>query len=255
MKIVQTGISNETKNSRQGVMRYENFLDTGQMVESIVMLESPAELSLRKPRQFPIASTYTNNRGNNTSQEKEITNMKTRKLLFTMIAAMTMVFGLTLTAHAEEAPATKVVGVEGIGTFTVPADWSDGEYIDDYGTFWFNPEKTAYVKMATAGELLGENPPIEAYSAALRRNVEATGTTVIDWQVTKYLGHDAIYVVVASPVNNNFSSDYPVLHDAVFESGYHYYFDNSINMVFSGATTIEEFQTILPILATYQPVQ
>ena len=28
--------------------------------------------------------------------------MKTRKLLFTMIAAMTMVFGLTLTVHADQ---------------------------------------------------------------------------------------------------------------------------------------------------------
>lgn len=181
--------------------------------------------------------------------------MKTRKLLFTMIAAMTMVFGLTLTAHAEEAPATKVVGVEGIGTFTVPADWSDAMYIDNYGTFWFNPERTAYVKMATTGDDGTHNPPIEAYSTVYRKNVEALGTVVIDWQVTKYFGHDAVYSVVASPVNDDFSTDYPVLHDAVFEGGYDYYFGNSINTTISGATTIEGFQSTQPILATYQPAK
>lgn len=184
--------------------------------------------------------------------------MKTRKLLFTMIATMTMVFGLTLTAHAEEtapAPATKVVGVEGIGTFTVPADWSDAMYIDGYGTFWFNPAKTAYVKMATTGDDGTPNPPIETYATVLRKNCEATGTTVIDWRVTNYLGYDAVYFVVASPINDSFPTDYPVLHDAVFESGYDHYFGNSINMAFSGATTIEEFQSIQFVLATYRPAK
>lgn len=181
--------------------------------------------------------------------------MKTRKLLFTMIAAMTMVFGLTLTAHAEEAPATKVVGVEGIGTFTVPADWSDAMYIEGYGTFWFNPEKTAYVKMSTLDRTDKGLAPIEAYSAVYRKNIEATGTVVIDWQVTKYFGHDAVYSVVASPVNDSFSTDYPVLHDAVFEGGYDYYFGNSINTTLSGSTTVEEFQSTQSILATYQPAK
>lgn len=180
--------------------------------------------------------------------------MKTRKLLFTMIAAMTMMFGFTLTAHAEEAPATKVVGVEGIGTFTVPADWTE-EYIEGYGTFWFNPARTAYVKMATTGDDGTPNPPIETYAAVLRKNIEATGTVVIDWQVTKYFGHDAVYSVVASPVNDSFSTDYPVLHDAVFEGGYGYYFGNSINITLSGSTTVEEFQSTQSVLATYQPAK
>lgn len=181
--------------------------------------------------------------------------MKTRKLLFTMIAAMTMVFGLTLTANAEEAPATKVVGVEGIGTFTVPADWSDAMYIDNYGTFWFNPAKTAYVGMSTTGELPGENPPIEAYAAALRRNVEAIGVTIIDWQVMKYFGHDATYGITAGSGDATFPVDYPALHDAHFECAYDYYSGNSINQSFAGATTVEEFQAIQPVLATYQPAK
>ena len=91
--------------------------------------------------------------------------MKTRKLLFTVIATMTMMFGLTLTAHAEEAapaPATKVVGVEGIGTFTVPADWTE-EYIEGYGTYWFNPTKTACVVMDRGSEHR-EMPPIEVFA-------------------------------------------------------------------------------------------
>lgn len=182
--------------------------------------------------------------------------MKTRKFLFTMIAAMTMMLGLTLTAHAEEvAPATKVVGVEGIGTFTVPADWSDAMYIDNWGTFWFNPAKTAYVKMSTTGDDGTSNPPIDVFAAILKKNYEAVGITFLDWQVTKYFGHDAVYSVAASPVNDDFSTDYPVLHDAVFESGYEYYSGNSINTALSGATTIEEFQSIQSILATYQPAQ
>lgn len=181
--------------------------------------------------------------------------MKTRKLLFTLIAAMTMVFGLTLTAHAEEASATKVVGVEGIGTFTVPADWSDGEYIDDYGTFWFNPAKTAYVGMSTTGELPGANPPIEVFAPILRKNTEAIGVTVLDWQVTKYFGHDAIYAVTLGTEDNSFSADCPALHNATYECFYDYYVGNSIPQSFSGATTVEEFQTNLPILATYQPAQ
>lgn len=254
MKIVQTGISNETKNSRQGVMRYENFLDTGQMVESIVMLESPAELSLRKPRQFPIASTYTNNKDNNPSQEKEITNMKTRKLLFTLIAAMTMVFGLTLTAHAEEASATKVVGVEGIGTFTVPADWTE-EYIEGYGTYWFNPTKTVSVAMSTTGELLGENPPIDIYAAIEKQNLEAIGYNCLQWNITKYFAYDSIEYIAVCPGSSNFSVDYPVLNEKGYSYGHEYYVNNYIADVFSGATTIEELQVTLPILATYQPAK
>ncbi|MGN1170641.1 MAG: hypothetical protein ACI4SZ_03205, partial [Lachnospiraceae bacterium] len=99
--------------------------------------------------------------------------MKTRKLLFTMIAAMTMVFGLTLTANAEEAaPATKVVGVEGIGTFTVPVDWTE-EYIEGYGTYWFNPAKTACVEMGATRDDGTPNPPIEVFAAIHRKNCEA----------------------------------------------------------------------------------
>lgn len=180
--------------------------------------------------------------------------MKTRKFLFTMIAAMTMMFGLTLTAHAEEAPTTKVVGVEGIGTFTVPADWSDATYIDNCGTFWFNPEKTAYVGVSRVDDGT-PNPPIEAYSAALRRNVEANGVTVIDWQVTKYFGHDSVYGVMVVSENDNFPVEYPALHDATFECSNNYYLGTSLMESFSGATSIEDFQMTLPILATYQPAQ
>lgn len=179
--------------------------------------------------------------------------MKTRKLLFTMIAVMTMVFGLTLTAHAEEAPATKVVGVEGIGTFTVPADWSDAMYIDGYGTFWFNPAKTACVSMSSLDRTDKGLAPIDSYAAVLRRNYEAVGVTFLDWQVTQYFGKDAIYSVATSPKNDSFSADFPVLHDQTFECGYEYYagnFDNDVNVA---ATTIDEFQAVLSILATYQP--
>lgn len=183
--------------------------------------------------------------------------MKTRKLLFTMIATMTMVFGLTLTAHAEEtapAPATKVVGVEGIGTFTVPADWSDGEYIDNCGTFWFNPEKTAYVGVCKVDDGT-PNPPIEAYSAALRRNVEANGVTVIDWQVTKYFGHDSVYGVMIGPEVKAISANHPAFSLGGIECSHNYYSGNSLMEAGIGATTMEELQTVLPILTTYQPAQ
>ena len=183
--------------------------------------------------------------------------MKTRKLLFTMIAAMTMMFGLTLTAHAEEAPApaTKVVGVEGIGTFTVPADWSDAMYIDDYGTFWFNPAKTAYVCVSKTKTFDNGLAPIETYAAILRKNIEATGVVIVDWKVTKYLGRDAIYSIAAVPADDSFTSEYPALHNAVFEYGYTYYDDNTIMDSSLGATTVEELQTVLPILSTYQPAK
>ena len=182
--------------------------------------------------------------------------MKTRKLLFMLVTAMIMMFGFTLTANAEEAaPATKVVGVEGIGTFTVPADWSDAMYIDNCGTFWFNPTKTAYVGVATTGELPGENPPIEVFATILKRNVEATGVTIIDWQVTKYFGNDAIYSITRGFEHSEFPVEYPALHDAVYECINGYYAGNSIMQSFSGATTVEEFQSIQPVLATYQPVK
>lgn len=180
--------------------------------------------------------------------------MKTRKLLFTMIATMTMVFGLTLTANAEEtAPATKVVGVEGIGTFTVPADWTE-EYIEGYGTYWFNPTKTACVSMSRGSDSR-ENPPIEAYSAAVRNNIEAIGVTILDWQVTKYFGNDAIYMVGLCPGNSNFPTDNQVLNKASYSCGYDYYSGNYVIGNSMGATTIEEFQTILPVFASYQPVK
>ena len=181
--------------------------------------------------------------------------MKTRKLLFTLAATMTMLFGLTLTAHAEEAPATKVVGVEGIGTFTVPADWSDAMYIEGSGTYWFNPTKTACVEMGATRDDGTPNPPIEVFAAIHRKNCEAVGITIIDWQVTKYFGHDAIYNVFVSPEDNNFSADSPVLHDVVFGSGYTYYSGNCLYGVSVSATTVEELQTVLPILTTYQPAK
>lgn len=177
--------------------------------------------------------------------------MKTRKLLFTMIAAMTMVFGLTLTANAEEAaPATKVVGVEGIGTFTVPADWTE-EYIEGYGTYWFNPTKTACVAMSTTGELLGENPPIEVFAPIYKENIEATGVTVLNWQITKYFDHDAVEYLVYSPGN----SSSPVMITENFCYGHEYYAGNSLRDAGCIATTTEEFQAVLPVLATYQPAQ
>lgn len=180
--------------------------------------------------------------------------MKTRKLLFTMIAAMTMMFGLTLTVNAEEAaPATKVVGVEGIGTFTVPADWTE-EYIEGYGTYWFNPAKTACVAMDTTTPT-SENPPIEVFAPIYKKNIEATGVTIIDWQVTKYFGHDAIYAVALCPGNTDFPMDYQVLNTISYSCGYDYYSGNCIAGNNVGATTIEELQTVLPILATYQPAQ
>lgn len=184
--------------------------------------------------------------------------MKTRKLLFTMIAVMTMMFGLTLTAHAEEAapaPATKVVGVEGIGTFTVPADWSDAMYIEGSGTYWFNPTKTASVMMSTTGDDRTPNPPIEAYAAVYRKNVEAAGVVVLDWQVTKYFDHDAVYEVVLVPGSNAASADCPVLNTSAYSCGYDYYVGNCIAGNCVASTTVEELQAIMPILATYQPVQ
>lgn len=70
--------------------------------------------------------------------------MKTRKLFFTLIATMTMLFGATLTAHAEEVPAQapqfQVVGNEINGYMLVPADW----------TVWENNVgKTIYVDSST----------------------------------------------------------------------------------------------------------
>lgn len=180
--------------------------------------------------------------------------MKTRKLLFTMIAAMTMMFGFTLTAHAEEAPVTKVVGVEGIGTFTVPADWTE-EYIEGYGTYWFNPTKTASVMMSTTGELPGANPPIEVFAPIYKKNIEATGVTVLNWQITKYFDHDAVYEVVLCPGNSDFSVDYPVLNTAAYSCGYDYYVDNCIVGNCVAATTVDELQAVMPILATYQPAK
>lgn len=184
--------------------------------------------------------------------------MKTRKLLFTMIAAMTMMFGLTLTAHAEEtapAPATKVVGVEGIGTFTIPADWSDAMYIDNYGTFWFNPAKTAYVVMGATKSFDNGLAPIETYAAILKNNIEANGTTVLDWQVTKYFGHDAVYGITLGTADDTFPTDYPALHDATFECTYDYYAGNRILGTCAGAISVEELQPALAVLATYKPAQ
>lgn len=183
--------------------------------------------------------------------------MKTRKLLFTMIAAMTMVFGLTLTAHAEEAApatATKVVGVEGIGTFTVPADWTE-EYIEGYGTYWFNPTKTACAAMSTTGELPGENPPIEAYAAIYKVNLEASGYTPVHWNITQYFGHDAIEYIDTTLGDSDFPSDHPVFSTASTAYGYDYYAGNCIIDVFIGATTLDELQAALPILTTYQPTK
>ena len=180
--------------------------------------------------------------------------MKTRKLLFTMIAAMTMVFGLTLTAHAEEAPATKVVGVEGIGTFTVPADWTE-EYIEGYGTYWFNPTKTASVMLSVCDRTGKGLAPIDAYADVYKKNVEATGVSIIDWQVTKYLEHDAVYEVVLCPGNSDFSVDYQVLNTAAYSCGYDYYVDNCIVGNCVAATTVDELQAVMPILATYQPAK
>ena len=178
--------------------------------------------------------------------------MKTRKLLFTLAATMTMLFGLTLTAHAEEAPApaTKVVGVEGIGTFTVPADWTE-EYIEGYGTYWFNPTKTVSVAMSTTGELPGENPPIDIYAAIEKTNLEEFGVTVLNWQITKYFDHDAVDYLVYSPGN----SSSPVMTTENFCYGHEYYSGNSIMDAGCIATTTEEFQAVLPVLATYQPAQ
>ena len=183
--------------------------------------------------------------------------MKTRKLLFTMIAAMTMVFGLTLTAHAEEAapaPATKVVGVEGIGTFTVPADWTE-EYIEGYGTYWFNPTKTASVAMCKTKSFDKGLAPIESYAAIEKRNLETIGYTCLQWNVTSYFSHDAIEYIAACPGNSNFFETCPVLYEKGYSYGHEYYVDNYIADVFSGATTVEELQVTLPILATYQPAK
>ena len=182
--------------------------------------------------------------------------MKTRKLLFTMITVMTMVFGLTLTAHAEEAapaPATKVVGVEGIGTFTVPADWTE-EYIEGYGTYWFNPAKTACVSMDTT-DPTSENPPIEVFAPIYKKNIEANGVTIIDWQVTKYFGHDAIYAVALYPGNSDFPVDCPVYKSNGYDCCYTYYAGNSIVGAGVSAISVEELQTVLPVLATYQPAR
>ena len=182
--------------------------------------------------------------------------MKTRKLLFTMIAAMTMVFGLTLTANAEEAaPATKVVGVEGIGTFTVPADWSDAMYIDNYGTFWFNPEKTAYVGMSTTKSFDSGLAPIEVFAPILKKNVEATGVTVIDWQVTKYFEYDAIYSVTVGPEVKAISTNHPAFATGSIECTNTYYARNAVMDAGVGAISVEELQAVLPILATYQPAK
>ncbi len=182
--------------------------------------------------------------------------MKTRKLLFTMIAAMTMVFGLTLTAHAEEtpAPATKVVGVEGIGTFTVPADWTE-EYIEGYGTYWFNPTKTACVSVDCSDRSSKGHPPIEAFSATYRNNIEAMGVTIIDWQVTKYFDHDAIYQVVAYPGNSEFPIDCPVYRNNGYDYCYTYYAGDYTVGTGVSATSIEQLQSALLVFATYQPVQ
>ena len=181
--------------------------------------------------------------------------MKTRKLLFTMIAAMTMMFGLTLTANAEEtAPATKVVGVEGIGTFTVPADWTE-EYIEGYGTYWFNPTKTACASISYSDCSNTGLADIEVFAPIYKKNLEEYGCTFIDWKVTKYFNHDAIYSVDIYPGNNNFSTDYSVLNLGGLECGYDYYLGNSGVSVYVGAITAEEFQNVLPMLATYKPVQ
>lgn len=183
--------------------------------------------------------------------------MKTRKLLFTLVATMTMMFGLTLTAHAEEAapaPATKVVGVEGIGTFTVPADWTE-EYIEGYGTYWFNPTKTACVAMSTTGDDGTPNPPIEVFAPILKQNLEAAGYVPVQWNVTKYFGHDAIEYIECTLGDNDFPATYQVFSTASTAYGHGYYAGSCIIDVFTGATTIEELQTALPIFATYQPAQ
>lgn len=183
--------------------------------------------------------------------------MKTRKLLFTMIAAMTMVFGLTLTAHAEEAapaPATKVVGVEGIGTFAVPADWTE-EYIEGYGTYWFNPTKTACVAMSITADDGTINPPIEVFAPIYMKNLEASGYIPVQWNITKYFGHDAIEYIESTLGDSDFPADHPVFSTASTAFGYNYYAGNCIVDVFAGATTVEELQTVLPIHITYQPTK
>ena len=183
--------------------------------------------------------------------------MKTRKLLFTMIAAMTMMFGLTLTAHAEEAPApaTKVVGVEGIGTFTVPADWSDAMYIDGYGTYWFNPAKTACAVISRSDCSDIGLAPIDVYAPFERANLEAAGYVPVQWSVTKYFGHDAIEYIECTLGDNDFPADHPVFSTASTAYGHEYYAGSCIIDVFTGATTLEELQTVLPILTTYQPAK
>ena len=181
--------------------------------------------------------------------------MKTRKLLFTLVATMTMVFGLTLTAHAEEAaPATKVVGVEGIGTFTVPADWTE-EYIEGYGTYWFNPTKTACVAMSTTGSFAEQLAPIDVYAAIEKTNLEEFGCNALQWNVTKFFGHDSIDYIMAETGNTQSPVNYPVMTTANFSCGHEYYSGNSIMDAGCMAVTIEELQTILPVLATYKPVQ
>ena len=176
--------------------------------------------------------------------------MKTRKLLFTLVTAMIMMFGFTLTANAEEAPTTKVVGVEGIGTFTVPADWTE-EYIEGYGTYWFNPTKTACVAMSTTGSFAEQLAPIDIYAAIEKTNLEEFGVTVLNWQITKYFDHDAVDYLVYSPGN----SSSPVMTTENFCYGHEYYSGNSIMDAGCIATTTEEFQAVLPVLATYQPAQ
>ena len=178
--------------------------------------------------------------------------MKTRKLLFTMIAVMTMMFGLTLTAHAEEA--TKVVGVEGIGTFTVPADWTE-EYIEGYGTYWFNPTKTACVAMSISGPYANGLPSIEVFAPIHKKNLESYGVTVMDWRVTKYFDHDAIDYIISSAGNSASPVNYPVMANANFSYGHQYFVNSTIMDMGCISTTVEELQTVLPILNTYNPAQ
>lgn len=127
--------------------------------------------------------------------------------------------------------------------------------ITGYGTYWFNPTKTACVSVSTTGPDTRENPPIEAYSVTLRNNIEAIGVTILDWQVTKYFGNDAVYQVVAYPGNNNFPVDCPVYRSNGYDCCYDYYSGNSIMDVSVSASTVEELQSVLPIFATYQPAK
>ena len=98
-------------------------------------------------------------------------------------------------------------------------------------------------------------PTIAAYSTALRKNIEASGVVLLDWQVTQYFEHDAVYMVGVCPGNNAFPVDKQVLNKVSYSCGYDYYSGNYIVGNSVGAITVEELQTVLPIFATYQPAK